>query len=111
MSWNIVVFRDSQGKDILNSFSESLNSETTAKITRFVEILEQRGPFLHMPFSKKITAKIHELRIRGKQEIRIFYTFKTNNIYILHVFQKKTQKTPNREIDIAKKRLCYLNKA
>lgn len=108
MSWNIIVFKDTRGKDILNNFAYSLDQPTTAKITRLVGVLSQRGPFLYMPYSKKITTNIYELRIRGKQEITIFYTFKADAIYLLHIFQKKTQKTPIREIKTAKERLKHL---
>ena len=108
MSWNLIVFKDTREKDILNSFSKTLHRATTAKVTRLIGILQEKGPFLYMPYSKKITANIHELRIRSKQEIRIFYTFKRNVIYLLHIFQKKTQKTPPREIETAKERLRRL---
>lgn len=108
MGWDIIVFKDTQEKDILNSFSKTLDRATTAKTTRLISVLWEKGPFLYMPYSKKITTNIHELRIRGKQEIRIFYTFKGNTIYLLHIFQKKTQKTPRRGIETAKERLKRL---
>lgn len=44
---------------------------------------------------------LFELRVRGQQEIRIFYTFYDDKAILLHVFIKKTQKTPAREIEIA----------
>jgi len=61
-----------------------------------------------MPHAKKLTGKIYELRIRGKEEVRIIYAFVKNRIYLLHAFKKKTQKTPIREIKIALRRLSYL---
>lgn len=108
MVWNITVFKDARGADILNGFIQKLDKQTAAKIARLIGVLGQQGPFLHMPYSKKITNDIYELRIRGKQEIRIFYTFKRNTIYLLHIFQKKTQKIPTYEIEVAQKRLKYL---
>ena len=53
---------------------------------------------------------LYELRIRGKIEIRIFYSFRKNFIYLLHVFKKQAQKTPNKELDIAIQRLNSLTK-
>jgi len=44
------------------------------------------------------------LRIRGREEIRFFYTFK-KGVIILSAFKKKTKKTPERELNTAIKRL------
>ena len=56
-----------------------------------------------MPYSRQIQTNLYELGISGKQEIRVFYCFHNNQIYLLHAFIKKTQKTPHREIDTAQK--------
>ena len=51
-----------------------------------------------------------ELRIKDKNGVyRIFYVlFDKSTIFIPHTFIKKTQKTPTKEIQIAKKRLKRL---
>jgi phage-related protein len=48
-----------------------------------------------------------ELRIRDSDGIyRAFYVVKVvDAVLIFHAFVKKTQRTPNREIDLGKKRL------
>ena len=47
----------------------------------------------------------------GKNAVRIFYIFSYGRIiYLLHGFKKKTQKTPNRELMIAKNRQKELTK-
>jgi len=46
-----------------------------------------------------------EIRIHVLGEWRIIYVAKIRNaIYVLHAFQKKTQKTSQRDIDLARKR-------
>lgn len=46
-----------------------------------------------------------ELRVRGKQEARVFYAFvRGTRIYLLHVFVKKGKTTPKKELDIARRR-------
>ena len=49
---------------------------------------------------------VFEIRIRDAAgAFRVFYVVKKiDTIYILHVFQKKTQETPKKEIDLARKR-------
>ena len=63
-----------------------------------INLLEEFGERLRMPHSKYIRSNLFELRVRGKQEIRIFYCFGKNGAYLLHGFIKKSQNTPNREI-------------
>jgi len=63
---------------------------------------------LGMPHAKKLETNLYELRVRVKEEIRIFYGFKGNTIYILHCFKKQKQKTPQKEIAIARQRYMSL---
>ena len=89
----------------LEKFLENLEKSTLAKVVRTLELLEKFGSHLTMPHSRKIAGKLFELRVRGGQEIRIFYTFKNGTIVLLHAFIKKTQKTPSRELEAALNRL------
>jgi phage-related protein len=46
-----------------------------------------------------------EIRIHVLGEWRVIYVAKSRDaIYVLHAFQKKTQKTSQRDIDLARKR-------
>jgi len=48
---------------------------------------------------------IHELRIRTRLEHRVFYVAKfSEGIYVLHAFQKTTQKIPRKDLDLARER-------
>lgn len=110
MEWNIILFESKRGEKPVEEFIKSLDKATIAKVTHAVDLLEQHGAYLGMPHSKKLSRELYELRIRGKQEIRIVYIFVHKNIYLLHAFSKKTQKTPKNEIDIALKRLDLLTR-
>lgn len=49
---------------------------------------------------------VREIRIHVEGEHRIIYLAKFDEaVYVLHAFQKKTQKTTKKDIDIAKARL------
>lgn len=70
----------------------------------------QKGSNLGMPLSRPmpdVALGIEELRVRDPSGIyRTFYYKKSKRgILILHAFGKKTQKTPPREMEIARKRL------
>lgn len=93
----------------LQEFIESLEKPTIARTLRAIDLLETFGHRLGMPHSKKITPGLFELRIRGTQEIRIFYTFYKQKIVLLHGIIKKSNKIPSREIEIAIKKLDALD--
>lgn len=106
--WNVIFFETARGEKIVKKFIFKQTESTRGKIIRGIDLLKKYGPILGMPNSKQLTNKIHELRIRGQEEIRIFYGFTKHNIYLLHAFKKKTQKTPSKEIETASERLALL---
>ena len=61
------------------------------------------------PYVKSLTGyrKLFEIRMKGRSNThRIFYFAYTGRKFILlHGFTKKTEKTPQKEIDIALKRM------
>jgi len=91
----------------LEKFIYSLEKPTIGKVIHAIDLLEKFGYKLSSPHSKKISPKIFELRIRGQQEVRIFYTFSKLETILLHGFIKKSQKTPSREIKAAIDKLKY----
>ncbi len=85
----------------------ALPETLVAKFIRYTEIMKQKGPDLGMPHTKAMGKGLFELRLSGKEGIgRIFYgTLIRRKIIMLHSFVKKTEQTPQRELDIAYKRL------
>lgn len=64
-----------------------------------------------MPHAKAMGGGLIELRVRGKQEVRVFYAFALGKrIYLLHGFIKKTQARPKKELDIARQRQAEIGK-
>lgn len=93
----------------LERFVYSLEKQTTAKVLRTIELLGEFGNKLGMPHSRKVASQIFELRVRGAQEIRLFYTFQKNTVILLTGFIKKTNKIPNREIKRASDKLSLID--
>ena len=81
-------------------YIENLNEKEKAKVLRYIEFLRENKGYLDEPYSKHIKSKIRELRVDfGKNKHRIFYfSFIKKTIILLHVFLKKTAKTPVSEI-------------
>ena len=103
--WRVVFFESNRKEKPVEDFFQRQQLSARTKMLHLFELLEVYGSQLGMPHAKQLGSGIFELRIRGKEEIRIFYGFKRKTIYLLHAFKKQTQKTPRKEIDIALKRL------
>jgi len=88
--------------DVIRTFSP----RQRAKVLKLFERIEQLGVVHTNPYIKKVSnTPIWEARILGKDNIRVFFVHaKNNSIVMLHIFMKKTEKTPTREIDLALKR-------
>lgn len=76
-----------------------------AKIKAIIQILARDGNIIE-PFGKKIDKNLFEIRIKHQGQWRVIYAYLVNNcIIILSAFQKKTQKTPTKELEKAKKQI------
>ncbi len=78
-----------------------------ADYARLVELLIEFGPDLRMPHSRTMGGGLFELRPRGREGIgRALYCFVVGQrVMVLHAFVKKSQATPQRDLDIARKRM------
>ncbi len=101
--WNIIFYEKEDGTKPVQEFLEKLPVKHYAKALRDIDVLEEYGTALTEPHVKHIGGKLWELRIKSASDIsRIFYFVHVGkDIILLHGFVKKTQKTPNREIETA----------
>ncbi len=75
--------------------------------TRVTERMKIWGPNLGMPFTRSMGGDLFEIRAIGKEGIgrAFFCTITKRRIVILHEFIKKSEKTPKKELEIARKRV------
>ena len=73
------------------------------KIVAYFDALEEKGTRIGEPVTKHLEGEIWELRpLRNRF---LYAYFERDTFIILHHFIKKTQKTPKREIEKAKRNL------
>lgn len=86
-------------------FLDSLPQKMRTKMLRTIELLENHGTELRLPYSEYLNDSIFELRAKqGTNITRVLYFFVVGRKVILtHGFIKKTQKTPAVEIEKAKR--------
>ena len=101
----IDFYETEDGKCPVQEFIESLDIKMYAKVLRTIDLLEANGTDLRAPYSKFLEDGILELRIKQGSDIsRVLYFFFVGNKAILtNGFIKKSQKTPKKEIELAKK--------
>ena len=102
MNWGITYCRESVQDEILD-----LPAGLLARYLRYVERMEVYGPDLGMPHTRAMGDGLFELRLKAAEGIaRVFYcTMIGKRIVILHQFIKKTDKTPPKELAIARRRM------
>ncbi len=102
MNWRIEYCSPNLEEEVLN-----LPSSLLARYLHLSDLMLEFGSNLGMPHTRAIEDGLFELRVKGKEGIaRVFYCTKVGKcIVMLHVFVKKTQKTPKKELRLAIQRM------
>lgn len=108
VKWKVRFFQTARGDHPVKKFIEKLSKKAYARVLRSIILLQNFGPFLKMPYSRKLAPGLYELRIKGVESMRIFYTQKQGIYYLLHAFKKKKQRIPKKEIKVALDRVKEL---
>ena len=111
--YKIKFYKDKKGrepvKDYLRGLRESKNlrdRKQADKVQDYIELLRVEGKAAGLPYVKHIKGELWELR---PAHDRIFFVaFLENTFVLLHQFTKKTQKTPQSEIDKAFREIADL---
>lgn len=103
-TFEIIFYDRVDGEEPAKDFLKSLDIKMRAKMLRTISILQNNGYELREPYSKHLTDGIFELRAKVGTDIsRVLYFFVIGRKIILtNGFIKKTQKTPQEEIERAK---------
>jgi phage-related protein len=102
MGWEILYYNE-KVQELINDWPVGIR----AFYARVTERMILFGPNLGMPFTRSMGKGLFEIRAKGKEGIgrAFFCTISDQKIVILHTFIKKTQKTPKKELDIARRRM------
>jgi len=102
MKWKITYYSEKLQKEILN-----LPEGIQARYLLLADRMMIYGPNLGMPHTRALKNGLFEMRLKSTEGIgRVFYfTLAGNEIKMLHCFVKKTQKTPEKELATARKRM------
>jgi phage-related protein len=103
----VVVWTVETLNDTVDAELEALSVDLRARFVRIAQLVEAVGlPHIGAPHVKHISGAIWEIRLKGKSGIAraLYVAVKPQRVVVLRVFVKKTQKTPPRELRLARKR-------
>lgn len=103
MRWTVETLDESVDAEI-----EALPPGLQARLIRLMEMVESVGlEQLREPHVKHLEGKLWELRAKASEGIArgLYVTITGHRVIILHVFVKKSQKTPKSALDIAQQRM------
>ncbi|MDJ0535277.1 MAG: type II toxin-antitoxin system RelE/ParE family toxin [Xenococcaceae cyanobacterium MO_207.B15] len=105
--WKIEFYQSPNGNPVVYDWFLKQEPKVKARFAQIFDLLQDKGTSVGMPYVRPIVnTKLYEIRVEQSTNIyRIFYFAYTGQRFILlHGFQKKTQKTPKKEIELAEKR-------
>jgi len=102
VNWQVTFYSVALEEEVLQ-----LPAGFVARFLRYAERMEIYGPDLGMPHTRAIGEGLFELRLKAAEGIaRVLYcTLVGRRIVVLHQFVKKSEKTPRRELEVAKRRM------
>lgn len=92
---------------VVDAEVRALPSDMQARFLRFGDVIQQSGlQSLPREAVKHLDGKLWEIRLTGRDGIAraIYVTAAGRRVVVVRVFVKKTQKTPPRELELARQR-------
>lgn len=117
MGYEIEFYKTENGRKPVEEFLKSLQKNQSARILKDIELLKAIGADLYYPYIDSIKGEKYKglMELRTKQANNIFRTFyfvvvkdeETNEekAVLLHAIQKKTDRTPKKELETALSRM------
>jgi phage-related protein len=107
---DVVFYKTEAGNEPVREWLKSLPREDRRTIGEDIKTAQYGWP-LGMPLIRKIERGLWEVRSTTSIGIaRVFFTVKDNLMILLHGFVKKSQKTPQNELDTVHRRLNSIKK-
>ena len=105
--WKVEYYEDSNGRWPTKEFIDALGVKERAKVAWTLDLLEEFGISLGMPYAEHIEGQLWELRARlASSTFRLIYFLDTGNTFVvLHGFAEKTQKISSKDLQIVRNRL------
>ncbi len=102
MSWSVLFVNATARAEL-----DALPADMRAKFERIITLVRDHGlEKVREPYVKHLDDKLWEMRLTGRDGVAraIYLTASGRRIVVLRTFVKKSEKTPKRELDLARER-------
>jgi phage-related protein len=102
VSWSVLFVNSAAQAEL-----DALPTDMRAKFERIVMLIRDHGlEKVREPYVKHLGDRLWEMRLTGRDGIAraIYVTASGRRVVILRTFVKKTEKTPKRELELARER-------
>ncbi len=108
MRFEIYCFVNERGQVPVQEYVDHLPDTERLKIAAYLNILSEMGYQMRRPFADSIGKKTGLYELRPGRHRVLYFFYLRSKIVLLHVFMKKSDKIPEREIEIAlrRKEIC-----
>jgi phage-related protein len=105
--WKVEFYKVPSGNSPVLEWFKSQEPKVKAKFGRIFDLLQEQGIAVGKPYVAPFADKLYEIRIEQDTNIyrTLYFTYTGKRFILLHGFQKKTQKTPKKELDLAQERM------
>ena len=111
MTYKVLIHPIAETPNLIQEFIKKLQRSSIQKIARQLRYLEEYGLVSEVIDTKKLKGyDFWEVRILGKENIRIIVWGYDQYIFVIHIFKKKSQSTSPKELELAKYRLKMIKK-
>jgi phage-related protein len=102
---HVIFFQTELGREPVREWLLGLDKEDRKIIGEDIKLVQFRWS-LGLPLVRKLEPDLWEVRsqLRGGRMARVCFTVKAGEMVLLHGFVKKAQKTPARDLELARRR-------
>lgn len=102
----VFFYKSSSGEEPVRLFLKELSENDRKTVGEDLKTVERGWP-LGMPLVRKMEPGIWEVRslLSDGRALRILFTITDSRMVLLHIFVKKSAKTPERELKTARERV------
>lgn len=111
MNYEVLIHPLDENPNIVQKFFKQSQKSSIQKISRQLRYLEEYDLTSEVIDTKKLKGyDFWEIRILGKENIRIIVWGYEKFIFVIHIFKKKSQVTNPKELELAKYRLKMIKR-
>jgi phage-related protein len=102
----VVFYKTNAGRVPVLEWLRNLSPQDRRDIGLDLLRVQENWP-VGMPFCKSLGQGLWEVRstLQGGRVARLMFCLKDNEVYVVHSFFKTTQKTPQSDLELARKRM------